>query len=65
MTRVSNRSELNRETLVNAASPVTQHNTADHLRYGCSSKFLDLPEQVSKLNVVHPPLTIVDGELKL
>jgi hypothetical protein len=39
--------------------------TTHHLRYGGSKKFLDLFEQAYKLNVVHPPLTIVVGEVKL
>jgi hypothetical protein len=49
---------------VNAAW-LTRCYTADHLRYGGSAKFVDLLEQAFKLNVVHPPLTILAGELKL
>jgi hypothetical protein len=45
------------------AAALTQSLT-DHSRYGSSAKFLDLPEQAFKLNVVHPPLTIVAGEFK-
>jgi hypothetical protein len=33
--------------------------TADPLRYGGSAKFLDLSKQAFKLNVVHPPLTML------
>jgi hypothetical protein len=65
MTRGSNRSELNRKNTNECSLVLAQFHAACRPRYVGSTKFIDRSGHGSKLNVVHAPLTIGDGELKL